>query len=178
MNAKNIFLDIYNEGNKNAYDLLDSANFLCSKKHYPQAYFLAYTALEEISKSQFAADVFTGLRTQSEFKKFYRAHGDKISNIQWAHYDANSYPYKYKWTGPDVEDVELIKSDEPKFNKRQASLYVDVDFSKGILAKPSDNITAEDARGIIHIVEVALHRIWEVTGEFGGMQIGTKGFMK
>ncbi len=39
-------------------------------------------------------------------------------------------------------------------------------------------ITEKDAQDIIHIVEVAFERIWEVTGEFGGMQIGTKGFMK
>jgi AbiV family abortive infection protein len=176
--SKNIFLEIYNAGNKNAYNLLKSANLLCSKGHFSQAYFLAYTALEEISKSQFSADVFTGLRTETEFRKFYRAHNDKIANIGWAHYDASSHPHKYKWVGPDMDDVEEMNPDKPLFSKRQSALYVDADFKKGTIAKPSDVITEKDTRDIIHIVEVALERIWEVTGEFGGNQIGTKGFMK
>jgi AbiV family abortive infection protein len=176
--SKNIYLDIYKDGNKNAFNLLESANVLCSKGHFPQAYFLAYTALEEISKSQFSADVFTGLRTETEFKKFYCAHDKKIANIEWAHYDATSYPHKYKWVGPNMDDVEVMNPDEPLFSKRQSALYVDADFVNSTIAKPSDVINEKDTRGIIRIVEVALERIWEVTGEFGGNQIGTKGFMK
>lgn len=176
--TKNIFLEIYNQGNKNAYDLRDAANVLCEKGHYAQAYVLAYTALEEISKSQFAADVFTGLRTEKEFQDFYRKHNAKIANVGWAHYDASSFPHKYKWVGPDMDDVEVMNPDEPIFSKRQAALYVDVDFAHQKTSKPSDVIHEKDSRDIIHIVEVALHRIWEVTGEFGGNQIGTKGFMK
>ncbi|MBS3904205.1 MAG: AbiV family abortive infection protein [Simkania sp.] len=175
---KKLFLDIYNFGNKNARNLLEAANILCSKSHYTQAYVLGFTALEEISKSQFAADVFTGLRTEEEFAKFYRAHREKIANVGWAHYDATIYPHKYKWIGPDMEDVEEMNPEEPLFSKRQAALYVDVDFAEGKISQPLDVITEKDARGIIHIVEVAFERIWEVTGEFGGMQIGTKGFMK
>lgn len=77
-----------------------------------------------------------------------------------------------------MDDVEEMNPDKPIFSKRQAALYVDVDFTKGTITKPADVISEKDARDIIHIVEVALERIWEVTGEFGGMQIGTKGFMK
>ena len=176
--STNVFLELYNAGNKNAADLLESANILCDRKHHAQAYVLAYTALEEISKSQFAADVFTRLRSEDEFKKSYRAHENKIANVGWAHQDANNYPHKYKWVGPDMEDVEEINPDKPLFSKRQAALYVDIDFKKGSVSNPSDVISEKDARDIIHIVEVALERIWEITGEFGGMQIGTKGFMK
>ena len=175
---KSIFLEIYNAGNKNASDLLKCAGILCNKGHFPQAYFLAYTALEEISKSQFSADVFTGMEKEEEFIKFFRNHRDKITNIDWAHCDATSYPYKYKWTGPDIDDVEEMNPDKPLFNKRQSALYVDIDFLNSLVIKPVDVIEEKDARDIIHIVEVALQRIWEITGEFGGMQIGTKGFMK
>ena len=176
--SKGVYLEIYNAGNKNASDLLKTANLLCNKDYFAQAYVLAYTALEEISKSQFAADVFTGLCTGNEFKKFYRAHEKKIAGINWAHDDANSYPHKYKWIGPDMDDVEEMNPDKPLFSKRQAALYVDIDFGRGTISKPSEVISEKDARDIIHIVEVALERIWEITGEFGGMQIGTKGFMK
>jgi len=175
---EDLFLNIYNSGNKNATELLGAANVLCDTKRYAQAYVLAYTALEEISKSQFAADVFTGLRKEDDFKKFYRAHRDKIANISWAHNDATSYPHKYKWIGPDMDDVVEMNPEEPLFSKRQAALYIDVDFSTGEIYSPSEVVDEKDARDIIHIVDVALERIWEITGEFGGMQIGTKGFMK
>lgn len=177
--SEHIFLEIYNAGNKNAYKLLESANILFSDGYFSQAYFLAYTALEEISKSQFSADVFTGLRKKEEFEKFYRDHKDKIANIGWAHEDATSYPYKYKWIGPDMDDIEEINPDKPLLNKRQSALYVDVNFNDNTVIKPWDIILEKDAKDIIHIVEVALQRIWEITNEeFGGNQIGTKGFMK
>lgn len=175
---KDVYLEIYNEGNRNALNLLEAASLLCDKRYCAQAYVLAYTALEEISKSQFAADVYTGLNTDEEFKKFYCAHEEKIAGIGWAHHDANSYPHRYKWVGPDMDDVEVMDPDKPLFSKRQAALYVDADFTNGTLSKPSEVISEKDARDIIYIVEVALERIWEVTGEFGGNQIGTKGFLK
>lgn len=175
---KNIFLEIYNAGNKNASDLLKSANMLFTKGRFAQAYTMAYTALEEISKAQFAADVFTGLRSEDEFKKFYRDHKDKIAGIGWAHYDASSYPHKMKWVGPDMDDVEEMMPEKPRFDKRQAAMYVDINFDNGVISKPADSISEKDARDIIHVVEVAFERIWEITGEFGGMQIGTKGFLK
>jgi len=175
---KSLFLEIYNSGNKNASDLLKAANTLRDDGFFAQAYFMAYTALEEISKAQFAADVFTGLQKEEDFKRFYRDHKNKIAGIEWAHYDASTYPHNMKWVGPDMEDVEKMTPEMPRFDKRQAALYVDIDFEKGILLRPSDTVNEKDARNIIHVVEVAFERIWEITGEFGGMQIGTKGFMK
>jgi AbiV family abortive infection protein len=175
---KEIFLKIYNAGNKNATDLLKAAEVLCAKGHFPQAYALAFTALEEISKSQFAADVFTRLQTEEKFKKFYRNHIEKITGVGWAHHDANSYPHKYKWVGPDMDDVEEMNPDKPLFKKRQDALYVDIDFSAETISQPGQLVSEKDARDIIHIGEVALERIGEITGELGGMQIGTKGFMK
>ncbi len=167
--SDSIFLEIYNAGNKNANKLLESANILFSDGYFSQAYFLAYTALEEISKSQFSADVFTGIRKKEEFEKFYRDHRGKIVNIDWAHEDATSYPYKYKWIGPDMDDIEEINSDKPLFNKRQAALYVDVNFNNNTVIKPWDIILEKDAKDIIHIVEVALQRIWEITMKSSGV---------
>ncbi len=149
---------------------------MCEHGHFPQAYFFAYTALEEISKSQFSADVFTGLRKEEEFEKFYRDHKNKITNVEWAHEDTT---YRPKWIGPDRDDIEEIHPDKPLFNKRQSALYLDVDFNNNTVIKPWDVILEKDAKDIIHIVEVAFERIWEITNEeFGGGQIGTKGFMK
>lgn len=173
---KEVYLDLYNKANENASNLLNSANILYSEGCFPQAYALAFTALEEISKAQLSADVFTGLCSEEEFKKEYRSHLDKISNVKWVHIDASSFPYKYKWYGPD--DFEDICPKEPTFEKRQKALFVDVNFDEGVVSLPAEATSQKDAEEIIHLVEVAFERIREVTGEFGGMQIGTKGFMK
>lgn len=176
--TKNNFLEIYRVAHNNAADLLREAELLYDNKCSARAYALAFTALEEISKSQFAADVFTGLYTEEEFKEFYRDHKRKIERTKWAHEDANSYPHNLKWIGPDVDDIERMPPQEPNFHKRQGALYVGIDFDKKKITKPIEQISDTDAREMIRVVEVALERIWEVSGEFGGNQIGTKGFMK
>jgi len=172
------FLEIYRTAHNNAADLLREAELLFEHKHFARAYALAFTAIEEISKSQFAADVFTGLQKEEDFEKFYRNHKEKIGRIAWAHLDANSYTHNLKWVGPDVDDLERINPKEPCFDKRQDALYIGVDFQNRKIIKPEEQVSEADAKEMIRIVEVALERIWEVSGEFGGNQIGTKGFMK
>ena len=176
--TKNDYLEIYRVAHNNAADLLREAELLFDHKYFARAYVLAFTALEEIQKSQFAADVFTGLCAEREFEKFYRDHKRKIERVIWAHADANSYPHNLKWVGPDIDDLERIVSQEPDFGKRLDALYVGVDFKNQKIIKPEEQITDKDAKEMMRLVEVALERIWEVSGEFGGNQIGTKGFMK
>ncbi len=176
--TKNDYLEIYRTAHNNAANLLREAGLLFDHKYFARAYTLAFTALEEISKSQFSADVFTGLCNGEDFNKFYRDHKEKIGRVAWAHLDANSYPHNMKWVGPDIDDVERINPQEPDFQKRLDALYVGVDFQSQKIIKPEEQISESDAKEVIRIVEVALERIWEVSGEFGGNQIGTKGFMK
>ena len=173
---KNDYLKIYRESHNNAIGLLKEAKLLLEHEHYARAYTLAYTALEEISKSQLAADVFTQFSKEEEFLKTYVNHKDKINRVEWAHIDASSYPHNLIWVGPDKEDMEKMDPEKPLWLKRQKSLYVDIDDANNITT-PSGSITENDAKSIIHVVEVALERIWEVT-EYWGHQIGTKGFMK
>ncbi len=175
---KKTYLEIYNASNRNASNLLRAGQALSGKQKYSQAYVMGFSALEEISKGQCAADVFTGLKTEEDFQKFYKSHQEKIAHAEWAHVDANNYPHNLKWIGPDMEDFERMTPDKPLLSKRHKALYVDVDFVTGVISKPDEVISEMDAQNILHIVEVALERIWEITGEFGGMQIGTKGFMK
>ena len=59
-----LYYKIYATAHNNAVDLLSEAELLLGKKAYARAFAIAYTALEEISKSQFAADVYTGLHTE------------------------------------------------------------------------------------------------------------------
>lgn len=174
-NEKLDYLKVYQAAHGNAVDLLSEAKILFEKEKYPRAYFLAFTALEEISKSQQAADVFTGFSKEEDFLKLFRNHTEKIDRVAWAHFDSNCWPYNQMWIGPDQDDVEQVAPEEPLWSKRQNSLYVNV-IEDNIIC-PKDNILENDAKEIIHMVEVALHRIWEVT-EYWGHQIGTKGFMK
>lgn len=169
------YLQIYNKAHVNAFNLVKEAQILFDNKCYARAYALAYTALEEISKSQLAADVFTGFSEEQEFLENYTNHKDKLRRVKWTHIDANSFPYNQIWIGPDQEDIERINPKEPLWLKRQKGLYVDIE--NGNITTPAQSITEEDAQDLIHIVNIALHRIWEVT-EYWGHQIGTKGFMK
>ena len=161
------FLNLYNASLKNARELLRESEILFEKEKYARAYALAFTALEEISKSQLAADVFTGLIAEEDFKKAYRDHREKIDRMVWATEDAKEYLAMPEEDYLDVQEVS--------FANRQSAMYVGFDGGKAI--SPSDVIGREQARSIIHTVAVALQRIFEVT-EYMGHQIGTKGFMK
>jgi len=170
------YFDLYKKAHQNAIELLKEAEILFEKEHYPRAYFLAFTALEEISKSQFAADVYTGFSKEEDFLNFYTNHKDKLKRIGWAHYDANSYPHNIIWVGPDRDDIEEVSANKPLFEKRNNSLYIGVNNEQ--IKLPEVEVSKSDVSEIIHIVNTAFERIWEVSGEFGGNQIGTKGFMK
>jgi len=168
------YFEIYRQAYNNALDLAIEAQLLFDNKYYPRAYFLAYTALEEISKSQLAADVFTGYSKEDNFIEKYANHKIKINQIGWAHLEANTYPYNQIWLGPDVDNIEKIVSKEPSWEKRLNSLYVGIKNTEVVI--PSEQIGKNDAHKIIHILDIALKRIWDI--EHSGHQIGTKGFMK
>ena len=67
-----------------------------------------------------------------------------------------------------------VDAGEPKFTARNDALYINL--KDGAVVAPKEMITREDAEGIIHTVNVAIHCIIE-TEEISG-RIGTKGFMK
>ncbi|MGA7640077.1 MAG: AbiV family abortive infection protein [Candidatus Acidiferrales bacterium] len=158
---------LYHCAHNNAVELLEEAEILFAKGAFPRAYALAFTALEEIAKSQLAADVFTGHITEDEFHDHYRDHKKKIGRMAWATEDARRY-----LDGPegDYVDVEV-----PTFSNRMDAMYVSI--NNGNVKTPADVIDSKAAQGIIHTVKVAFERIFEMT-EFWGHQIGTKGFMK
>ena len=81
--AKEIYLIMYLASVSEAYKLLEDAELLLKNESFPRAYFLGMSALEEISKSQLAADVFTGLIKEDEFKKSFTNHKEKIKRVKW-----------------------------------------------------------------------------------------------
>ena len=164
---RNEFLTLYNTSLKNATELLAEAEVLFEREKFARAYALAFTALEEISKSQLAADVFTGFITVKEFDDCFRDHRKKIDRMAWATDDAKHYLA--------MPEEDYIEVQEVTFASRQSAMFVG--FKDGKVVSPSKVIGRDEARSIIHTTQTAIQRIIEVT-EFGGNQIGTKGFMK
>lgn len=119
---RNHYLEIYKAAHYNAVQLLKEAELLFRHRHFARAYVLAFTSLEEISKSQFAADVFTDLEKPLDFDRFYKDHKKKIKRMGWSHADANLNFYNVKWVGPDRDDIEIIRPQKPSFKKRQNPL--------------------------------------------------------
>lgn len=166
--AKKCYLEIYLQSLNEAYKLLEEATLLFDNRSYQRSYFLGFSALEEISKSQLAADVYTGFIKEDEFKKIHRDHKEKISRVKWIQIDGNLYPC---FRGDD------IRINDFDFQKKLKSMYVDVNFGTEKTSSPTNSVSKEDAENIIKAVRVGLYRIHQVTEE-NGEQIGTKGFMK
>lgn len=163
-----IYLEIYQASLSESVKLLREAELLLTNGSYEQSYFLGFASLEEISKSQMAGDVFTGIMTEEEFKNNYIKHNKKISRVEWIKIEGNSLP---QFTG---DGIEIRNFD---FNKKLKSMYVDSDFDLKKISTPSEAVSKSDAENIIRAVKVGLSRIYEVTIK-NGEQIGTKGFMK
>jgi AbiV family abortive infection protein len=166
--SKGCYLDMYLTSLNEAGKLLEEAKLLLKNNSHERAYFLGFSALEEISKSQLSADVYTGFITEGEFKKVYRDHKEKISRVKWIQLDGNLFPF-FSGDGIKINDFD--------FRKKLRSMYVDIDSKSEIISSPSEAITKADAESIIKAINVGLYRIYQVTKE-NGEQIGTKGFMK
>ncbi len=164
---KTDFYKIYAEAHNNAVELLSESEILFDNKKYARAYFLAFTGLEEISKSQLAADVCTKFIKEDDFWKHYANHNRKIGRVRWASLDAEDYR--------DLEEDEYVVIKIPSIEKRMDALYVGI--KQDVVTAPKDKIKSEDAKSLIHTLRVAIARIVEMT-EYWGHRIGTKGFMK
>jgi AbiV family abortive infection protein len=162
------YLRLYYHSLEESKALLREAMLLFENASIERAFFLGFSALEEISKSQLAADVFTGFISEAEFKKVWRDHQAKINRVKWIQLDSRE-PRFSQFVDIDVKDFEYVK--------RLGAMYVDMDFVSGTVSLPRQRISTEDAQSIISAVKVGLCRIYEVTEEWGE-QIGTKGFMK
>ena len=162
---KEKFLMLYRAAHNNAVELLSEAELLFAHNNYARAYALAFTALEEISKSQLAADVFTEFIREDEFLKCIRLHDKKIRRMAWATEEARTYLDE----GEDYVDVS-----KPKVVKRMDALYVN--FDGNVVQSPGKITTRDDAKSLIHTVNVAFESIRYA--ESMSIRIGTTSFMK
>ena len=70
--AKKIYLDIYLKSLNESKKLLDEALILFKSGAHERAYFLGFSALEEISKSQIAKNRYDGFGNQRNLSGNYR----------------------------------------------------------------------------------------------------------
>ena len=159
------YLTLYRVAHNNAAHLVAEAQLLFENGKYARAFFLAFTALEEISKSQLAADVFTGFITEKEFLDHYLNHKKKIGRMAWATDAAQHYL--------DAWDDSYMELKPPTIGARMNALYVSL--KEKHVQSPEDIVTEDEARGVIRTVNAALDAI--TRNELMGYRPGTRGFM-
>ena len=65
---------VFTMSKKNSLELLDEAKILLKNKSYARAVALAIMSYEELGKSQIAADYYSGILPESEYKKAFKQH--------------------------------------------------------------------------------------------------------
>jgi AbiV family abortive infection protein len=153
-------VELYERAWENAINLLSDARILQTAGRFARAFAIAATALEEIGKSQYAADVSTGMAPFADFQKLSRDHRFKSA-------------YTSRW----VEFAPLVRAflkDEPVaneiFQRRNDALY-----ASPAKAVANDDFEA-DTGTMIGYTEAWLDRIWRQ--EEISERIGTKAFTK
>lgn len=173
--AKGSFLDMFKEKEKaekvlsvfraskiNSLNLLEEARLLLKNKSYARAIALAIMSYEELGKSQIAADYYSGILPESEYKKAFRKHNKTAY--------ANRYAvigYHEKVRHGYFVDSSVAKTLE---SIRQMALYADEDNN------PSDNFNEEDALMLIN--KVSEHQEAIQHAEWLNERIGSKALFK
>jgi AbiV family abortive infection protein len=153
-------LDTYHWADENAIALLEEARFLEAKGRFARAFASACTALEEIGKSQYAADVYTGFISPDDFEKNMRNHRHKT---RYAGRAVLSGGIQRPLLGDE-------KAAERIFDRRNQALYASP-------TKRVDDADFEhDARTMIDYCETWIERIR--SQEEIAERIGTKAFLK
>jgi AbiV family abortive infection protein len=151
-----IVFSVFEKSKKNSMNLLNEAKILLENRSYARAVALAIMSYEELGKSQIAADYYSGILPESEYKKAFKKH------------EKTSYSSRYAAIGTHekVKHGYFIDKDVAKTLEqiRQSALYVDENND------PSENFTDEDATLIIQKVnehhESIMHAEW-LNGRIG-----------
>ena len=173
--TKNIFLDMFKEpqkaetvysvfkrSKKNSLELLNEAKILFKNQSYSRAVALAIMSYEELGKSQIAADYYSGILPEADYKKAFKEH------------KKTSYASRYATIGshPNVKNGYYIDNNVAKTLEliRQSALYVDENND------PSENFTEEDA--LLIIKKVYMHHEAISHAEWLNGRIGSKALFK
>ncbi len=163
-NFKSFYFALYRVCLSNAWDLLDEAEILAKNQHYARAYFLAFTAAEEIGKALMVADWIYGLVSQEEFILAFRNHKVKLSYLESVFSAAHGEPER---------DQDALNQD---VLRRMASLYVGKS-NEDTPILPTDQVSEELALEMIDKVRNYLISI--LSAEWlNAPRIGTKALLK
>jgi len=161
-------LDLYSACLKNASELLKEADLLLSNGHHPRAYFLAFTAFEELGKSQIVADYFSEMLSKSEFEAAFVNHRIKTAYIN-RHVQIPKDIYGNWFIEYDIQSTGQYTKN------RNDSLYIKY-LPDHTPQSPDQSISVESTKGIISDAKKYLKTIIE-TSCFNE-RIGTKAFTK
>lgn len=75
-------VDLYEKCMENSDRLIEAAKILENSGFYPQAFFLAVTASEEIAKAQMVADYSGDCVSRKEFEEAFRSHSLKNAYLE------------------------------------------------------------------------------------------------
>jgi len=161
-------LDLYSACLQNANELIEEADLLLNNGHYCRAYFLAFTAFEELGKSQVVADYFNEMVSKEEFKTAFSDHQIKTAYIK-----------RFVQIPKDLNGdwfIEYNTQSTRQYSKaRTASLYINYspDYKPQF---PTQTISIESTNELIFNVKKYLVEIIK-TAHFTE-RIGTKAFTK
>ena|SRR2546426_8289566 len=164
-----VLLKLYAACLHNAEQLCDDAELLFEARHFPRAYALAFTALEEIAKAHAIADYFTGVLSHSEFTNAFHKHRMKAAYLDRV--------VTIECLPSAVATVEYDeRAVESQVISRMRAFYVDFGVNYAPMT-PCDAIDSDMAGRAIERARALLHEII-VNDEYFGHQIGTKGLWK
>ncbi len=141
---------------KNSLELLEEARILVKNKSFARAVALAIMSYEELGKSQIAADYYSGILPESEYKKAFKLHKKTAYANRYAAIGSHDkVKHGYFIDNSVAKTLESI---------RQSALYADENND------PSDNFNEEDALLIIRKVNEhheAIHYAEWLNGRIG-----------
>ena len=159
--AKEVY-KIFAASHNNAVDLLEEAELLLENSHFARSTALAIMSFEELGKSQIAADFYTGILPEREYKKAFSGH--KKTSFASRHATIGSHEnVKYGlWLDDRIaRELETI---------RQKALYVAEN------CELVQSFTQEDAEAIIS--KVNRHIDFISYAEMINERIGSKGLFR
>lgn len=154
----------------NAKKLLFDAEILYKAGAFPSSTFLAISSIEETGKLYDVLVAYHKNKSGSlDFKKFY----DRFKNHKLKHLSSftkavyTTLKSKDKKVSKNISKLWELVADNKLMMIRNNCVYTDINFQKGIISNPQNNITKEDARYFLETAyEVLLGQIDSAFGDF------------
>jgi len=160
-------VNLYRACQNNAIGLLEDSRILLDKKRYSSAYFMAFTAKEEMHKGGIVADYANGYLTRNEFAKAFYDHNFKISY--------GGFRFALKDDGVVVKFNKLGQEMAHSLKHRTDSLYVS--FGQNFVPQlPGEKINRKLVAKLIETIEDEFEEI--IQNEYFTSRIGSDAYLK